>query len=60
LLIKLFSEKSSCITGKEIEGNIEFLNPENAPPTRINLIKITITNNENVVLRAGTMTTVWI
>lgn len=35
------------IPGKDIEGNIEFVNPEINPVTRINLIRITIPNKEN-------------
>jgi membrane fusion protein, copper/silver efflux system len=35
--------------GKEIEGTIEFVNPEINPATRINLIRITIPNKENVL-----------
>jgi Cu(I)/Ag(I) efflux system membrane fusion protein len=35
------------IPGKQIEGNIEFVNPEINPATRINLIRITIPNKEN-------------
>jgi len=35
--------------GKEIEGNIEFVNPEINPSTRINLIRITIPNTENIL-----------
>jgi Cu(I)/Ag(I) efflux system membrane fusion protein len=37
------------IPGKEIEGNIEFVNPEINPATRINLIRITIPNKENLL-----------
>jgi Cu(I)/Ag(I) efflux system membrane fusion protein len=37
------------IPGKEIEGNIEFVNPEINPATRINLIRVTIPNKENIL-----------
>ena len=37
------------IPGKEIEGNIEFVNPEINPATRINLIRVTIPNKENLL-----------
>jgi len=37
------------IPGKAIEGSIEFINPEINPATRINLIRITISNKENVL-----------
>ena len=37
------------IPGKEVEGNIEFVNPEINPATRINLIRITIPNKENTL-----------
>jgi Cu(I)/Ag(I) efflux system membrane fusion protein len=33
--------------GREIQGNIEFVNPEINPDTRINLIRISIPNYEN-------------
>jgi len=40
------------IPGKEVEGNIEFVNPEINPATRINLIRMTIPNAEHT-LRPG-------
>jgi len=33
--------------GKEIKGKIEFVNPEINPDTRINLIRVSIPNNDN-------------
>jgi len=36
-------------TGKEIQGKLEFVNPEISPDKRINLIRITITNKENLL-----------
>jgi membrane fusion protein, copper/silver efflux system len=37
------------IPGKEVEGRIEFVNPEINPATRINLIRITIPNKEHAL-----------
>jgi Cu(I)/Ag(I) efflux system membrane fusion protein len=36
------------LPGKKIKGSIEFVNPEINPATRINLVRITIPNKENV------------
>ena len=37
------------IPGKKTEGRIEFVNPEINPATRINLVRITITNKEEIL-----------
>ena len=37
------------IPGKEVEGQIEFVNPEINPATRINLIRMTIPNKEHIL-----------
>jgi Cu(I)/Ag(I) efflux system membrane fusion protein len=37
------------LPNKEIEGKIEFVNPEINPATRINLIRINIPNKENIL-----------
>ncbi len=36
-------------TNKEVQGRIEFINPEISPDTRIDLIRITIPNNGNQI-----------
>ncbi|CAN5179158.1 efflux RND transporter periplasmic adaptor subunit [soil metagenome] len=35
--------------GKEVEGKIEFLNPEVNPQSRINLLRVSIPNNGNLI-----------
>jgi Cu(I)/Ag(I) efflux system membrane fusion protein len=37
------------IPGKQIEGSIEFVNPEINPATRINLVRVTIPNKDNIL-----------
>jgi Cu(I)/Ag(I) efflux system membrane fusion protein len=37
------------IPGKQIEGSIEFVNPEINPATRINIVRVTIPNKDNIL-----------